>query len=143
MKPVAVPQGIYVAAKRHGNLVYTSGMTPRSGGVLMYRGIVKANESVESCKNAVELATNNALTAASSLLQAGEKIGGVLSLNVYIAAEHGFTAHSVLADYASNYLQREIGEDGVGTRTTIGVLNLPGNAPVEIQLTAIVSSTPN
>ena len=31
-----VPQGNYVAAKRHGDLVYTSGMTPRDNGPHMH-----------------------------------------------------------------------------------------------------------
>jgi enamine deaminase RidA (YjgF/YER057c/UK114 family) len=135
-----VPQGNYVAAKRHGDLVYTSGMTPRDNGVMMFKGAVSPSAPLETYQAAVELATKNALTAARLLLAPHERVAGVLSLTVYIAAEPEFTAHARLADFASAYLQREMGDDGVGCRAAIGVASLPGNAPVEIQLVAIIAS---
>ncbi len=134
-----VPQGNYVAAKRHGDLVYTSGMTPRDNGVLMFTGVVSSGAPLESYQAAVELATKNALTAARLLLAPHERVAGVLSLTVYIAAEPEFTAHARLADFASAYLQREIGDDGIGCRAAVGVASLPGNAPVEVQLVAIIA----
>ncbi|MDP3336198.1 MAG: RidA family protein, partial [Rhodoferax sp.] len=79
------------------------------------------------------------LTAARLMLAPHERVAGVLSLAVYIAAEPEFTAHARLADFASAYLQGEIGDDGIGCRAAIGVASLPGNAPVEIQLVAIIA----
>lgn len=140
MTPSPVPQGNYVAAKRHGDLVYTSGMTPRENGLLMFKGVVKANAPVETYQAAVELATKNALTCARHLAASHEQVVGILSLTVYIAAEQAFTAHARLADLASAYLQCEIGGAGVGCRTSVGVATLPGNAPVEIQLVAIIAN---
>ncbi|MDD3937490.1 RidA family protein [Rhodoferax sp.] len=134
-----VPQGNYVAAKRHGDLVHTSGMTPRDNGVLMFKGAVSPGVPLESYQAAVELAAKNALASARLLMAPHEKVVGVLSLTVYIAAEPKFTAHASLADFASTYLQREIGDDGIGCRATIGVASLPGNASVEIQLVAIIA----
>lgn len=134
-----VPQGNYVAAKRHGDLVYTSGMTPRDNGVLMFKGAVSPGAPLESYQAAVELAAKNALTSARLLLAPHERVAGVLSLTVYVAAEPEFTAHARLADFASAYLQRELGDEGVGCRAAIGVTSLPGHAPVEIQLVAIVA----
>lgn len=135
-----VPQGNYVAAKRHGDLVHTSGMTPRDNGVLMFTGRINPSAPLESYQAAIELATKNALTAARLLLAPHERVAGVLSLTVYIAVELEFTAHARLADFASAYLQREIGDEGIGCRAAVGVASLPGNAPVEIQLVAIVAS---
>ena len=135
-----VPQGNYVAARRHGDLVYTSGMTPRANGVLMFKGTVEASTPVEAYQVAVELATKNSLTAARLLLASHERVVGILSLTVYIAAEKEFAAHARLADFASAYLQREIGDEGIGCRAAIGVATLPGNAPVEIQLVAIIAN---
>lgn len=134
-----VPQGNYVAAKRHGDLVHTSGMTPRDNGVLMFKGAISQGAPLETYQAAVELATKNALTAARLLLAPHERVAGVLSLTVYIAAEPEFTAHARLADFASAYLQGEMGDDGIGCRATVGVASLPGNAPVEIQLVAIIA----
>ena len=134
-----VPQGNYVSAKRIGDLIYTSGMTPRDKGKLMFEGAVLRSVPVEAYQAAVELATKNALTAARLLVASSERIKGILNLTVYILAEPEFTAHARLADFASAYLQREIGEEGIGCRAAVGVASLPGNAPIEIQLVAIVA----
>jgi hypothetical protein len=108
-------------------------------GVLQFTGPVRATDPVEKWKDAVAQSCDNAIMAAQSLLQAGERIAGIPSLTVYIAADTGFTQHSKLADFASEVLHERFGEAGIGSRAAIGVATLPGNAPVEIQLTAAVS----
>lgn len=133
-----IPQGAYVAARRHGGLIFTSGMTPRRDGVLMFTGPIRNGATLEDYREAVELACHNALLAARGRLEASERLASILSLTVYIAAEPGFTAHSRLADFASHFLESELGPDGIGSRAAVGVATLPGNAPVEVQLIAAV-----
>ncbi|AHF76602.1 Endoribonuclease L-PSP [Sodalis praecaptivus] len=135
----ARPQGNYVAAKRHADVIYTAGMTPRRAGVLLLQGPVRADSPLEDYREAVTLACANALHAARARLTRGEDIDGVLSLTVFIWAAKAFSAHSRLADFASNYLAAELGTAGIGARAAVGVASLPGNAPVEIQLIATVS----
>ena len=67
-----------------------------------------------------------------------EIIADILSLNVYINSESNFKQHSKLADFASEYLFKELGEIGIASRTSVGVISLPGNAPVEIQIIAAI-----
>lgn len=129
-----IPQGKYVPATRHGDLIFTAGMTPRKDGVLQFTGKVKAEEPLESYKEAVRIAAGNALTAARNTLTDGEKIVRVLSFWVYINAEEGFVSHAKLADFGSDYLTEERGEAGSAARAAIGLGTLPGNAPVEVQL---------
>ena len=133
-----VPQGDYVPARRHGGMIFTSGMTPRRNGELLFTGPVPADAAVEDHREAVVLACSNALAAARGRLGEGERIAAILSMTVYIAAEPGFTAHSKLADFASQYLRAELGPEGIGSRAAIGVATLPGNAPVEIQIVAAI-----
>jgi len=133
-----VPQGLYRPATRHGSLIFTAGMTPRQDGVLKFVGPVSLGADLALWRDAVVLACRNALLAAQGQLLAGERIAGIVSMTVYIAAESGFTSHSQLADFASEFLLSELGAAGVGSRTALGVATLPGNAPVEIQLIACV-----
>ncbi len=133
-----VPQGDYIPAKRHGELIFSSGMTPRRASKLMFSGCVRADVPLESYKEAVILACSNALAATHGMLCEGERLATVLSLTVYICSEPDFTAHSKLADYASQYLRSELGHDGIGSRTAVGVATLPDNAPVEIQIIAAI-----
>lgn len=133
-----LPQGDYVAATRHGALIFTAGMTPRRDGVMMFQGPVRKDQPLEAWREAVTLACGNALRAAQAMLAEGESLSGVLSLTVYVAAEPGFVAHSALADIASQFLRAQLGTAGIGSRCAVGVTTLPGNAPVEIQLVAAV-----
>lgn len=133
-----IPQGRYRPAVRHGNTIYTAGMTPRRDGVLLQSGPVRAEEPVDSYRAAIVQAAQNALTAAQGCLAPGEDIAQILSLTVYVNAAPGFTTHAKLGDVASDYLFQQLGEAGVGPRAAIGVASLPGDAPVEIQLVAAV-----
>ena len=127
-----IPQGDYVPARRHGALIFTSGMTPRHDGVLLHHGPVRSDTPADAYGDAVRLA------AARGMLAPGESLAAILSLTVYVAAEPGFAAHSRIADLASAHLRAELGEAGIGCRAAVGVASLPGNAPVEIQLVAAV-----
>lgn len=129
-----VPQGDYLPATRHGDLITTAGMTPRQAGRLMVTGPVRADAPIGDYRDPVVLACRNALTAARALLAPGEAIAQVLSMTVYIATGPEFTAHSRLADFASAFLREELGAPGRCARAALGVASLPGNAPVEIQL---------
>jgi enamine deaminase RidA (YjgF/YER057c/UK114 family) len=133
-----IPQGKYLPAVRHADLIFTSGMTPRKAGNLMYSGKIRVADSIESHRDAVRLATLNALTAAQACLHDGEKIAFILQLNVFLNAEENFTAHAKVADFASELLIENLGSDCIGSRAAIGVSSLPSNSPVEITITCKV-----
>ncbi|TCS59613.1 enamine deaminase RidA (YjgF/YER057c/UK114 family) [Primorskyibacter sedentarius] len=136
-EPQPIPQGDYVAAKRHGGLIYTAGMTPRENGRMIMTGPVRSGQ-IETLQEAVTLACANALTAAEAMLVPGETLATILTMTVFVAAEDGFSEHSKVADIASAYLRKRLGSRGICSRAAVGVASLPGNAPVEIQLVAAV-----
>ena len=41
IKEQPIPQGKYLPAVRHANIIYTSGMNPRKTGKLMYSGVIQ------------------------------------------------------------------------------------------------------
>lgn len=129
-----IPQGKYLPAVRHADLIYTSGMTPRKAGKLIYSGKIRASDPLESHRDAVCLATSNALVAAQAYLKEGEKISQILQLNIFLNTEPEFTAHPKIADYASETLIEHLGPQSIGSRAAVGVASLPSNAPVEVTL---------
>lgn len=133
-----VPQGNYLPAVRHGNLIYTSGMTPRQNGMLKYKGKILTGDSVQQHAPAVMLAIQNALTAAKNLIADHEKIICILQLSVYLNTDSTFKDHSKFADIASNFIAEKLGPQAIGTRAAIGVNSLPSNASIEISLVASV-----
>ena len=97
---------------------------------------------MESCREAVRQAADNALTAVRNLLAPGETIQQILSLTVFLNGTPDYTSHAKIGDLASEYLLEQLGEAGIGARAAIGVASLPGNAPVEIQIIAAVGTLP-
>lgn len=131
-KEQPIPQGNYVPAIRHSDLIYVSGMTPRKNGRLIYSGKIRTKDPVETHKDAVRLAASNTLSAAQSCLGLGERISNILQLNVFLNAEEDYTAHAKVADYASELFVEVLGTNCIGSRAAIGVASLPSNATVEI-----------
>lgn len=139
--PVSIPtpQGRYVAAVFASGTVRTAGMTPRRDGTLVVTGSVGAEVSLEDARSAAALAVRNALAAVRSVLPSGAGFRPV-EMVVYVATAAGFTALSAVADGASEVIEAELGPDRLPARSAIGVHTLPGGAPVEIALTAVIVS---
>lgn len=133
-----IPQGKYKPAVRHGNMVFTAGMTPRKDGVLLMAGKISPAEPLDTYRDAIRQAAANALTAAQNCLEEGEKIVQVLTLYVYVNATDDFTTHAKVGDVVSEYLYEQLGDAGIGPRAALGMGTLPGNAPVEVQLVAAI-----
>ncbi len=133
-----IPQGKYLPASRHNDIVYTSGMTPRRDGVLIYAGKIEAEKPIEEYKEALRLAAKNALLSAQATLQKDEKIDKILQLTIYLNTQESFKKHPKIADFASALLVEKLGIEAIGSRITIGVSSLPSNAPAEIALVATI-----
>ena len=59
-----IPQGNYRPATRHGDLIFTAGMTPRRDGVMIQSGKISPDVPLDHYREAIRLAAGNALTAA-------------------------------------------------------------------------------
>ena len=133
-----MPQGRYVPAVVHGGVAYSAGMTPRVDGELVCRGTVGLEVSAEQARDLAGLAAANALAAIEAAAGGRERIERCLRLTVYVAAAPDFTAHSAVADGASEALALRLGDRGETARTAVGVAGLPSGAPVEVELTVAV-----
>ncbi|WP_028653149.1 RidA family protein [Nocardioides halotolerans] len=134
LPPPPAPQGGYVPAVRHGDLVVSAGMTPRVDGRLTHRGRVGDEVTVEQAQRAAATAVANALSAVVDLAGA-ERLERVVHLAVYVNAAPGFEEHTTVADGASARLRELLGDAGAASRAAVGVTSLPGGACVEVVLT--------
>ncbi len=132
-----LPQGNYVAAVLAGDTVRTAGMTPRRDGTLTVTGRVGAEVTLPAARTAAAVAVRNALAAVRSALPSGTRFRPI-EMVVYVATAEGFTALSAVADGASDVIAETLGEENLPARSAIGVYTLPGGAPVEISLTAVI-----
>lgn len=129
----------FAKTSAYEDLVFVAGSTPRRDGVMVYTGVIGRDLTLDEASDAAQLAVQNALIEAEVF---------AASNGVRLAACHRMTVYSVVAetaaitqvaDAASDQLAIALGRDGVGVRTAIGVAGLPGNAPVEVELTLSVA----
>ena len=124
--------GNYAPMVRDGALVYVSGQIPRVGDDVVVVGSVGAEVSVERARLAARISTMRALALVAKAVGTLGNIAAVPRMTVFVRSEPSFTQQSEVADGASDVLAAVLGPVGVHTRTSVGVLQLPKGAAVEI-----------
>ncbi|MSP23199.1 MAG: RidA family protein [Dehalococcoidia bacterium] len=132
--PLVSPVAIYKPAVRTGNLVFVSGQLPMKDGALVATGRLGAGVSIEEGKAAARQCAINALAAAQHLLGTLEGARVIRTVG-YVASTPEFVDQPQVVNGASEVLKEILGDDdGVGARTSIGLVSLPLNASVEVEL---------
>lgn len=130
--------GNYVSTVRHGDTVYVSGQVPRVGSALVVTGRVGADVALPEAQKAARVCALRALVLLKQSLGSLDAVAQVLKLGVYVQSAPDFTQQSEVADAASEVLHTVLGPAaGAHTRTSVGVYQLPKNAPVEVDLVAV------
>ncbi len=130
--------GNYVPLLRDGHQVYISGQIPRVGDTVVVTGTAGAETSLSQAQTAAQVCAMRALALLQRTLGSLEKVRAILRITVYVQSAPAFTQQSEVADGASEILFKILGQAGAHTRTSVGVLQLPKNATVEVDLIASV-----
>lgn len=128
--------GNYVPVVQHGDQVYVSGQIPRVGNTVVVTGRAGAEVSVPQAQLAAKVCAMRALALLRQSLGSLERVKHILRMTVYVQSAQDFTQQSEVADAASEVLYAVLGPAGVHTRTSVGVVQLPKNASVELDLIA-------
>jgi enamine deaminase RidA (YjgF/YER057c/UK114 family) len=131
--------GNYVPLVRHGELVFVSGQIPRVGDTVVVTGAVGADVSLERARIGASVCIMRALALLRQGLGSLDDIAAILRISVFVQSAPGFTQQSEVADAASDLLVQVLGAAGAHARTSVGVLQLPKSASVEIDLIAAVT----
>ncbi|GAA3615200.1 RidA family protein [Kineosporia mesophila] len=127
------PQGRYRPAALSGDLVISAGMTPREGGTLLATGTLGVDVDVEQGAELAGVCVRRAVSAMRAALPPGGRLTEIAEMLVFVRGAADFTQHSKVADGASDTLD-DLLEGCLPARTAVGVLSLPGGAPVEVRL---------
>lgn len=128
------PVANYVPAVRTGNLIFASGQTPVVEGKLAFEGKLGQEVVIEQGQEAARVALLNILAAVRSLTGTLDVITRIVKLNGWVASCEGFVNQPQVINGASMLLEEIFGEAGKHARAAIGVAELPGGAPVELEL---------
>jgi enamine deaminase RidA (YjgF/YER057c/UK114 family) len=142
LPPVVPPVAAYLSAVRFEDLVYTAGQIPIVDGTLRAVGKVGAEVSIDDAVDCARIAALNALAAVVDLTGDLDVITRIVKATVYIASAPDFTDQPLVANGASELLGEIFGDAGRHGRSAVGVVALPINAPVEVELVVGVGSTP-
>ena len=135
---VPVPVANYVPARQHGSIVFASGQTPTVDGQLTMRGKLGAEIGVEQGQEGARLSVLNCLAAVADLIGDLDRVEAVLKLTGYVASAPGFVDQPTVINGASVLLEQVLGDAGRHARAALGMAELPGGAPVEVDLVLAV-----
>ena len=133
LPPVVPPVAAYVPAVRSGSLVFTSGQLPMVDGALPAVGKVGAQVTPEQAKDLARTCALNALAAIDALVGL-DSVVRVVKVVGFVASTPDFTGQPAVVNGASELLGEVFGDAGVHARSAVGVVALPLDAPVEVEL---------
>ena len=131
--------GNYSPVMRDGHHLYVSGQIPRVGDEVLFVGAVGDVFDVTQGQQAAAICAMRALAFLQRTAGSLDLIASILRITVYVRSASTFTQQSEVADGASDLLCRVLGSRGVHTRTSVGVLQLPKGAAVELNLVATMA----
>lgn len=137
LPPREGPAYDYDPFKRDGDTVYLAGTLGKENGAVQNLGKVGAEISEEEAGRQMQIC---ALQAMNWLREAADgdldRVAGVLQLKCYVACTPEFDGISRVADHASKVFITAFGDDGRHPRSVLGMMRLPQDAPVMIDLVA-------
>ena len=126
-------------AAQTGALLFLSGTTCYENGRPLYRGKVGRELTVEQGYAAARQTALNLLAVLRLHVGSLERVAQVVKLNGYVNSAAGFTEQPAVINGASDLLQAVFGDIGRHARTSVGVAELPGDIPVEIEMVVQVA----
>jgi enamine deaminase RidA (YjgF/YER057c/UK114 family) len=133
--------GNYVPVVRDQDQIFVSGQIPRVGNTVVVTGAAGGDVDLGQAQTAAKICAMRALALLQRSLGTLDSVKAILRITVFVRSAADFTQQSEVADGASEVLFRVLGEAGAHTRTSVGVLQLPKGATVELDL--IASTAPS
>jgi len=131
--PVAIG-GRYVPVVEDDDILYISGQVARVGNDITVTGRLGQEVTPEQAKQAAHICLIRCLTIAYQQIGTLDFIEKVLHMTVYIQSDPNYHDLSEVSDAASELLYEIFGDTGRHARTTLGVVSLPKNSTVEIEM---------
>lgn len=129
----AAPAANYVPFMQSGNLLFTAGQLPLADGKLLATGLLGRDLDTATGREAARACAINILAQVKAATGDLENIARIVKITAFVASTADFTEQHLVANGASDFLARVLGERGKHARSAVGTASLPLNAPVEIE----------
>lgn len=134
---ISKPLAAYVPGVKAGEFIYVSGQLPIKDKELLYSGKIGQELSVEAGKAAAEICVINCLAVVKNIIGSWENLDRIIKISVYVQSSDDFFEQAVVANGASELLEKIFGEKGKHARLAVGVNSLPLNAACEVEMIAM------
>lgn len=129
-----VPVASYVPYTISGNLVFVSGQIPIEDGRPAYVGKLGADVSVDAGKAAARLCALNLIAQLKAACGGDlDRVTRCLRLGVFVNATPEFDQHPEVANGASDFIVKLLGDGGKHARAAVGSSSLPRGVAVEVE----------
>jgi len=130
----------YLPLTMHNGTAYLAGQLAKVDGVQTNPGKVGIEVDEAEAGRQMQLCALQSLAWLKHELGSLDRVEKVLHLNAYVACTEDFEFISPIADHASSVFIAAFGEEnGRHARSVLGMVRLPQNAPVMIDLRVAVA----
>lgn len=134
LPPMSSPVGNYVKGVIVGDMLYLSGAGPHRPGQQTWRGKVGREFTLEQGYEAASHVCLQLLAAAKHVLEGDlGRIKRVVKLLGMVNCTEDFMDHPKVINGCSDLLVKVLGDAGRHARSAVGMQQLPGGIPVEIE----------
>ncbi len=134
LPPAPKPAGVYKPVLQVGNMLFVSGHGPlRTDGTLI-SGKVGGDMTEEQGKAAARQVGLTILSSLKTYLGSLDKVVRVVKTLGMVNAVPDFQNHPAVINGCSELFREVFGDNGVGTRSAVGMGSLPSNIAVEIEM---------
>ena len=129
------PLAIYVKYVRTGNLIFLAGHIPTKTDGTNITGKVGKDLTIEQGYEAAKVAALNLIATLKDALGGDlNKVKRIVKVNGYVNCLPDFTEQPKVINGCSDLLVQIFGDKGKHARAAMGMVALPSNVPVEIEM---------
>ena len=130
----ATPVANYVTTVQAGNLVFTSGHGPGTGEGKIYKSQLGTDAEIEDGYQSARQVAINLIGTLKQALGDLDRIQRIVKVVGFVNSSSTFTDQPAVVNGASDLFVEVFGDKGKHTRSAVGMAQLPGGIPVEVEM---------
>ena len=130
----ATPVANYVTTVQTGNLVFTSGHGPGTGEGKIYKSQLGTDAEIEDGYQSARQVAIGLIGTLKQALGDLDRVQRIVKVIGFVNSAPTFTDQPAVVNGASDLFVEVFGDKGKHTRSAVGMSQLPGGIPVEIEM---------
>ena len=134
LPPPVKPVANYVTTVQTGNLVFTSGHGPVSMSGELEKGQLGTDMTIEEGYQSARLVGLGLISTLKDTLGDLDRIKRVIKVVGFVNSTPDFLDHPKVVNGVSDLFVEVFGDKGKHARSAVGMVQLPGGIPVEVEV---------